>query len=139
MKLDTSPAIEVTVCVAGRSLTEYEDVDDYRAQDFMKGVTYVEAVPDEEFAVYFNAYKAQMGGAKDDHLELSVYVDGKRALSKVLKIHDGLPGFRWTSHFKGVNRRHNGAYVLEPFKFASLNTGQSMFTNQQGHFPLTTI
>jgi hypothetical protein len=123
MKLDTSPGVDVNVCVDGTPLQEYDDTDGGANEDSLKGISYVEAVPGANFTVRFQAYKPQMGGCGLDRVNLAIHMDGKCAISHVLEVHANPILESFTSKVEGIDRNVNGRFVREKFVFSTLQTG----------------
>ena len=121
MKLSTVPGVEVTILGANDvALREY----DHGASDLgddKTGTRYVEAISGSNFSVCFKAYKEGLRANDQDCLLAAIYLDGKHAISKVLRI-DQHPYPLFHMHQSGVESNIGGQSVLQKFEFAALKT-----------------
>ncbi|KAK3697252.1 hypothetical protein LTR37_017564 [Vermiconidia calcicola] len=119
MKLDTAPAIDVTVRVNGADLQEHDDTE--HNEEYLKGVKYVECVPETDFAVHLHVRKSQLGGYNKDQIRCDVYLDGEFAIARLPNPYS-TPAASSEWDFGAVESTINGRCIKQNFAFARLRT-----------------
>ena len=134
MKLQAVPQVEVTLCVNGEVLQEFDDVNDERIRA-IAGVGYVEARDGANFVIRVSADKLKfLGPHQQDGLQCTMYLDGKLVSRRIMEFG------RWTAQtkqqhdFLGVNESISGGTVMKRFRFASLET--SKITHRHNVIPV---
>lgn len=118
--LEFVPGIEVTVCIDGEPLQEYEDEG---AEDDDKSIIrYIEATSDKAFALELRVGPPYVFDCPT--LGFTVHVDGKEANSPLLEKKVYLLNKTWTYLVDGVNSRERGRNVIRAFKFSELKTSK---------------
>ncbi len=121
MKLATSPGVSVTLRVGGVALEEYDDPEESFGDHPIKRVKYVEAVPGAKFDIHFQSIRDQLGGMDPDEVNLRIYMDGKKAASRVLRARSA-PAYH--THVDCIRREMKGEFFQEKFAFAELSTSE---------------
>lgn len=127
--LDEVPGVEITVQVAGRDATEYDDPDAAQrepseAAEVPTSIKYIECVGGAEFTITTRVQNTYGWGYMNHSLSSNVYVDGKSVNGHLIS----------QSHlYNGLNTRitkgntaydhTTGQWLLQRFKFSAISTG----------------
>jgi hypothetical protein len=131
--LDLVPGIEVSVCVDGHPLKEYNDDEEVEAQPreaFQHQATrtvskYVESTTDKEFEIRYSVTRAFKMDCPT--LSFRIFVDGARARSCLFEVREYKELAKSKRPYtertiKGIESSLNGRVVVKPFKFSEIKT-----------------
>lgn len=118
MKLALHPGVEVTVCVDGQALTEYEDVGKPIRDTTDEVIKYIETKAGSNFVITYRTTRNLMAANPADRLRIRVYIDGKYAWCGVSRSHS------YSTNIEGIRTQKDGRAELHRFRFASLATGE---------------
>lgn len=126
--LDTLAGVEVTVCINGQPVQEYEDKDKETSKPFgpKTVIKYIEAISDAEFS--FTITVSNLPHVCEDQrrnitndLIFKTKADGKYVASRICESTVQVP---WIKHINGVSGLNNsGRETISLFKFATVTTG----------------